>query len=323
MTDTTPVLSSERRRLCAAFLLLSLACNVTVLFAPFMRLRIGFSGQDYTLMRSVEMLWQGGLWVLAALVFGFSVVFPFAKLAVLAAVTFAPRVTARHQAWLANIERAGKWSMLDVFLVCLILTLTSGQMLVGAEPRAGIALFTVAILLSLTTGELLAAAIGRKAPAPRGVPAASTGLWLALAGVALVAAVSFPFLRISDWLLADRDYGIVTLGATLLREGSWLPAVIAWAFLVVTPALHWGASLRWWLRSRRGEDATGLWSRRKVYARWSMLDVFGLALAIFLVEGDYLMSTEVRWGALLLVASLALKQAFDWALDRSAVRAGG
>jgi hypothetical protein len=51
-----------------------------------------------------------------------------------------------------------------------------------------------------------------------------------------------------------------------------------------------------------------------------MLDVFGLALAIFLVEGDYLMRTEVRWSALLLVASLALKQAFDWALDRSAVR---
>jgi paraquat-inducible protein A len=323
MTDTTLVLSRGRRRLCAVLLGLSLACNITVLFAPFMRLRIGFAGQDYTLMRSVEMLWHGGLWVLAVLVFVFSVMFPFAKLAVLAAVAFAPRVTPRHQAWLANVERAGKWSMLDVFLVCLILTLTSGQMLVGAEPRAGIALFTTAILLSLTAGELLAAAIGRKTPAPHGAPAASTGVWLALAGAALAAAVSFPFLRISDWLLADRDYGILTLGATLLREGSWLTAVIAWAFLVVAPALHWAATLRWWLRARRGEDAAGWWARRKRCGRWSMLDVFGLALAIFLVEGDYLMRTEVRWGALLLVASLALRQAFDWALDRSATRAVG
>lgn len=308
--------------MCAALLAVSLVCNVSVLFVPFMRLRIGFSGQDYTLMRSVELLWKSGLWVLAVLVFGFSVVFPFAKLAVLAAVTFAPRVTPRHQAWLANVERAGKWSMLDVFLVCIILALASDQLLVGAAPRAGVALFTAAILLSLTTGELLAAAIGRKVPAPRSVPMTSTGVWLLLAGAALVAAVSFPFLRISDWLLADRDYGIVTLGATLLREGSWLTAVIAWAFLVVTPALHWAATLRWWLRARRGEDAAELWARRKRYGRWSMLDVFGLALAIFIVEGDYLMRTEVRWGALSLVAALALRQAFDWALDRVAVRGG-
>lgn len=320
MTNTSPALSPERRRLCGILLAVSLACNVTVLFVPFMRLRIGFSSQDYTLMRSVEMLWESGLWVLAVLVFGFSVIFPFAKLAVLAGVAFTPRVTPRHQAWLANVERAGKWSMLDVFLVCLILTLTSGQMLVGAEPRVGIALFTVAILLSLVTGGLLSDEIGRETPAPAGVPAASTGIWLILAGAALAAAVTFPFLRISDWLLADRDYGIVTLGATLFREGSWLTAVIAWAFLVVTPALHWIASLRWWLCARRGRDAADLWARRRSYARWSMLDVFGLALAIFIVEGDYLMRTEVRWGALLLVAALALKQAFDWALDRSAAR---
>jgi uncharacterized paraquat-inducible protein A len=57
--------------------------------------------------------------------------------------------------------------------------------------------------------------------------------------------------------------------------------------------------------------------------RWSMLDVFGLALAIFLVEGDYLMQTEVRWGALFLVALLALQKAFQFALDRALMRTSG
>ncbi len=323
-TDSAAVvLPAARRRLCVALLAVSLACNVAVLFTPFMRLRIGFGSTDYTLMRSVEMLWDSGLGVLALLVFVFSVIFPFGKLAVLAAVTFSPRVTPRHQAWLANVERAGKWSMLDVFLVCLILTLTSGQMLVGAEPRVGIPLFVAAILLSLTAGEVLSVAVGRHPVAPRGSPSGAAGLWLVLAGIALVAAVCLPFLRINDWLLANRSYSIVTLGATLLREGGWLPALLAWGFLVATPLLHWVASFRWWLKTRRGEDGSAAWLRRKAYARWSMLDVFGLALAIFLVEGDYLMKTEVRWGALLLVASLALKQAFDWALDRAAARAGG
>jgi uncharacterized paraquat-inducible protein A len=320
MSEPAPALSTARRCVATGLLAVSLACNVAVLFTPFMKLRVGLGSDDYTLMRSVVMLWDSGLGVLAILVFAFSVAFPFAKLAVLTAVTFAPSVTARHQAWLANVERAGKWSMLDVFLVCLILTLTSGQMLVGAEPRVGIPLFVAAILLSLTAGEVLSVAVGRHPVAPRGRPSAASGLWLALAGLALAAAITLPFLRINDWLLANRSYSIGSLSLTLAREGSWLPALLAWGFLMLTPVMHWFASLSWWWKMRRGEDASAAWLRRKAYARWSMLDVFGLALAIFLVEGDYLMKTEVRWGALLLVAALALRHAFDWALDRAAAR---
>lgn len=320
MTDTSPVLRPARRRLVAALLCLSFACNVAVLFAPFMRLRVGIGSEDYTLMRTVEMLWGSGLWVLAVLVFGFSVLFPFAKLAVLATLVRTRRIGARHQAWLAWVEKGGKWSMLDVFLVCLILTLTSGQVMVGAEPRVGIPLFVAAILLSLVSGEILAAAAGKHPSAPRGRPPRAALAWLVLAGVSLAAAVSLPFLRINDWLLANRDYSILTLGATLLRDGGWLPALLAWAFLVVTPVAHWIASFRWWSRATRGEDASAAWRLRAALSRWSMLDVFGLALGIFLVEGDYLMKTEVRWGALLLVAALALRQVFEWALDWAAAR---
>lgn len=323
MSAACPVLSPVRRRVVSGMLAAAFLGNAAVLALPFMELRVGVVSRDYTLMRSVEMLWESGLGVLALLVFAFSVVFPFAKLGVLAVVALAPEVTPRHQAWLANVERAGKWSMLDAFLVCLILTLTSGQMLVGAEPRAGIAVFVAAILLSLAAGETLAAAVGRHVTVPQGRPAATAGFWLALGGLALVAAVSLPFLKINDWLLTNRDYSVITLGATLLREGGWLPAALAWVFLVVTPGLHLAASVRWWVLARRGADASVWWRRRAAFARWSMLDVFGLSLAIFLVEGDYLMKTEVRWGALLLVAALALKQAFDWALDRAAARAGG
>jgi len=61
-------------------------------------------------------------------------------------------------------------------------------------------------------------------------------------------------------------------------------------------------------------------ARAQLMRRWSMLDVFGLALAIFLVEGDYLMKTEVRWGALFIVTLLALQKAFQLALDRTLSR---
>jgi uncharacterized paraquat-inducible protein A len=51
--------------------------------------------------------------------------------------------------------------------------------------------------------------------------------------------------------------------------------------------------------------------------RWSMLDVFGLALAIFAVEGGYLMKTEVRWGALALAALVGGQLALQAALGRA------
>ena len=60
-------------------------------------------------------------------------------------------------------------------------------------------------------------------------------------------------------------------------------------------------------------------TRMDVLRRWSMLDVFGLALAIFLVEGDYLMRTEVRWGALFLVAVVVIKYVADAAIRATVV----
>jgi len=103
-----------RRRLVLFLLGLSLAGNITALLVPFMNLRIAFTTEPYSLLSSATMMWNKGLYVLAALVIAFSVVFPFAKLATLIWVASA---TALGPA-LALVERLGKWSMIDVFLVC-------------------------------------------------------------------------------------------------------------------------------------------------------------------------------------------------------------
>ena len=51
--------------------------------------------------------------------------------------------------------------------------------------------------------------------------------------------------------------------------------------------------------------------------RWSMLDVFGLALAVFALESEGLMRTEVSWGALALIGLLVLQRAFQRAHERN------
>ncbi|MFH1499475.1 MAG: paraquat-inducible protein A, partial [Verrucomicrobiota bacterium] len=214
------------------------------------------------------------------------------------------------------LERLGKWSMLDVFLVCIILSLTTGQFFVGARPLAGIPVFTIAITLSMLAGELLsrATAAERRGHDAGNLPARTAnlnrdGCWLALAGLALLGALTFPFLEISDWKLADRDYSIVTLAWGVLRQGGWFTALVVVAFLIAAPLAAWWQAARWWLGLRRGVQSAAVAARLRLLNRWSMLDVFGLALAIFAVEGEYLMKTEVRWGALFLVALLALQKA--------------
>lgn len=312
-------LSNRRRRLAFSLLGVSLACNVAALLTPFMNVRIGFSTKPYSLFSSVEMMWSTELYVLAVLIVAFSVVFPFAKLAILAWVVAAPAIDLRRRHWLVAVERLGKWSMLDVFLVCLILTLTSGQLLVGAEPLIGIPLFVLAILLSMTCGELLTASLHDDTGA-HAKPPLRAGAYLALSALCLAGTIGLPFLRINDWKLSNHAYSVVTVVPTLWKEGSILSALIVGLFLIIAPIAAWLASARWWWCRRAGQPAPLSHARARLMRRWSMLDVFGLALAIFLVEGDYLMKTEVRWGALFLVALLALQTAFQLALDRALTR---
>jgi len=314
---TAHPLSTKRRRWVFSLLAVSLACNIAALCTPFMTLRVGFMSSPYSLFNSVDMLWSSGLYVLAALVVGFSVIFPFAKLSILACVAAGREIGPRRQRWLAAVERLGKWSMLDVFLVCLILTLTSGQLLVGAQPMIGIPLFVVAVLLSMISGELLTASLHHEEPEANLRPPGRAGVWLVLSAFTLAGAIGANFLRINDWKLTDNDYSVITVIPTLWEKGSMMSAVIVALFLIVAPVLAWLASARWWWRRRAGKPAQGSHARALLMRRWSMLDVFGLALAIFLVEGEYLMKTEVRWGALFLVALLAVQKAFQLALDRA------
>ena len=314
-------LTPARRSLVFALLVVSLGCNVASLLTPFMDLRVGLFSDPYSLTSSVQMMWSQGLYVLAVLVVGFSVLFPFAKLGILTWITSGSTLDERRQHWLAAVENLGKWSMLDVFLVCLILTLTSGQIMVGAKPLIGIPLFVAAILLSMISGELLTAALRRATPVPTQRPSAYSGVYLLLQGLTLLGTLGMPFLRIHDWLLADHAYSVITAVPTLWEKNSPISALVVTAFLVVAPLVGWLATLCHWWQRRAERPARYSQTVAHVLQRWSMLDVFGLALGIFLVEGDYLMRTEVRWGAVFLLAMLALQKAFQLALARSLPKA--
>ncbi len=314
----------RRRRLvlgARVLLVLSLALNLAALFLPFLEVDPALRGKElYSLPRSVLLLWEARLRLFALLVAVFSIAFPFVKLATLlqaAAVagsrTAPPEARRRALGRAQRAGRLGRWSALDVFLAALLLGLTNERFFVETEARIGLPLFSLAILLSLAAGELVEHALDAgqlparepaRAPAPA-KPRARLGAGLLVAGtwIALALALALPFLAIDDWRLRDDSYSLLGLAGELHRA-SWPVGAFVLFFAVLLPVLE---LLLLSLAARPGAPgAARAMAHRARLARWSMLEVFLLALAIFLLEGRAFVRTELRSGTLLLCAALAL-----------------
>jgi paraquat-inducible protein A len=289
-------------------LLVSFALNVTALAIPFMDLRRGLSTNDYSLPRSVQLLWQKGLYVLAGVIVVFSVCFPFAKLGLMAAIVFGRLEPRRQGPWLAFVERYGKWSMVDVFIVCLMIALANDQLFIGAKPRIGILCFTVAIVISMVCSAWMQARLRQERPLqpwPRRSATVLAAWQLALLAL-VVAVLLVPFLRIDDWLLVDRPISIFKAIAGLWETDAKTLAAIVAVFLAFAPLAAGVLSMIAILRQRRNLPVDRLRKLVALVRHWEMLDVFALALGIFLVEGRSFVRTDLAWGAFLLALLLAL-----------------
>lgn len=310
----TPVKDGLIRALPFAAILASLALNVAALVVPFLSVDVAFRGTSlYSLPRSVRLLWQAGLHVLAVLVALFSIVFPFVKLAVLTWAALGLGSEEARARWLGRVGRLGRWSMLDVFLASLLLGITNDRFFVDTRALVGLPLFALAIAISLTTGELLerryvAREHYRVTPATRGQRALLLVTWLVL-----LTAVGLPFLEISDWRMRDDAYSLAGLVAALGEASGTVAALLA-VFVIGVPLLELAAtSVAALAPSRTAARAARL---RRYLERWSMLEVFVAALAIFLAEGHEFVRTELRYGTLLLLGALLLHVLCRRALER-------
>ena len=105
----------------------------------------------YSVFVGVVELAKHGDWLLAVVLFFFSMVFPFIKLLSLVLLwvrklSDAERMKALH--WLGLL---GKWSMLDVFAVAILIVAAKLRGLTQVQPRIGVYLFGAAIILSMLT----------------------------------------------------------------------------------------------------------------------------------------------------------------------------
>ena len=138
----------------------ALIIAAAILYVPANVLPVMFTGnliggrESHTILGGIVQLWNNGSMGLALIVFVASVVVPILKmmgLAILAYSTqhgssWAPR---QRTALYRLIELVGHWSMLDVFVVALLVTLVDFGRIAQVLPGPGIVAFGAVVVLTM------------------------------------------------------------------------------------------------------------------------------------------------------------------------------
>jgi paraquat-inducible protein A len=113
-----------------------------------------FGAQDDTIMSGVILLLTTGSWPLALLVFFASIVVPLLKLF---SISYLLASSWRRSRWhplprtqlFRIIEAVGRWSMLDVYVVTLLVALVQFQTLASVHPGGGALAFGAVVVLTI------------------------------------------------------------------------------------------------------------------------------------------------------------------------------
>jgi len=260
-------------------------CFGLLLPAVSIRSLAGLSVNAYSVWTGIQALWSGNHPFLAAVVFTFSLVFPVFKLAAIGSLWFLRFEPRRRVIWLNDLKLLGKWSMLDVFVVAAVLGTVRFGALTEAQPRAGIYFFGTAILLSMILIYLVAhiahtSAEGYNPPLPilNAVPCELPALILLCVGFDL------PLMEVKKWVLWHREYSLFTGVRELAADGRWFLSGTIALFVMIAPAVKLLGYMALRLIRRKGPDRKRLLWMVLQLNRWSMAEVFALALLVASVK---------------------------------------
>lgn len=132
-----------------AALILSTVLLMRGLSLPLLYSQKVFWQSTYSVWTGIVDLWGMNEYGLAAVLFFFSIVFPMVKLIALAVIWFVKLPEGKRMGLLHWLGILGKWSMLDVFIVAILIVLVKLGPFVKVEPRVGVYVFAAAIVASM------------------------------------------------------------------------------------------------------------------------------------------------------------------------------
>jgi len=156
--------SPLRGRLMNLLLVLAVALLVTGIFAPMLTLhQLWIFDHQVSLVSGLGDLWRDGRFLLFFLILVFSIIVPLLKILLLAAVwNLSPNDPRRRSRHLHLVHQYGKWSMLDVLVVAVLIVSVKLGSLARVEIHYGFYAFAAAVLLSMLITALSVQAAERR-----------------------------------------------------------------------------------------------------------------------------------------------------------------
>jgi paraquat-inducible protein A len=137
-----------------AFLIAAVILYVPANVLPMMHTSSLFGSESDTIMSGVVYFWTSGEWYLALIIFFASIMVPMLKMIALVLLLVTVQTRSRWQieqrARLYRlVEVIGRWSMLDVFVVGLIVALVQLKALATITPGPAVVAFAAVVVLTM------------------------------------------------------------------------------------------------------------------------------------------------------------------------------
>jgi paraquat-inducible protein A len=144
----------------SGMLLASMACFIMGIFLPFTSVtKLWLFNNQISVYRGLIVLWGAGELFLFLILFVFTICFPFVKINALLALWLYPKLSI-EQAKNAYrfVSHLGKWSMLDVFVVAILVLTVKSTGVASIKVGIGFFLFFISVMLtqfaSMWTGRI-------------------------------------------------------------------------------------------------------------------------------------------------------------------------
>jgi paraquat-inducible protein A len=135
-----------------SFSLTALIFYVPANMFPFLTMEIYGNRNSATIWDGVEALMHSGSWTVAIIVFLASILIPFLKLAILfyLAVTVTTEKNNSFKMQLHTIvDNIGRWSMLDIFLLAIMVSVMKLGTWTSVEPEVGSLFFALVVIFTM------------------------------------------------------------------------------------------------------------------------------------------------------------------------------
>lgn len=142
-------------------LLASLGFFIAGIFLPFTAVtKLWLFENQISVYHGLIVLWQAGELFLFLILFVFTLVFPFVKINTMLVLWLYPRLDGESaQRMFHFVSNLGKWSMLDVFVVAILVLTVKSSGVASIQVGTGFFMFFISVMLtqfaSLWTGKVV------------------------------------------------------------------------------------------------------------------------------------------------------------------------